>query len=75
MELQESDWGYNEGDWVCKECGNERFDFELKCDECHADNQEFTDLLLSVFRDIFGELNFVVFYICLSTSILISFCL
>ena len=46
MELKESDWGYNEGDWICKECGNERFDFELRCDECHADNQEFTELLL-----------------------------
>ena len=41
-----SEWGDSEGDWICKECGNERFDFEPRCDECHADNQEFTDLLL-----------------------------
>jgi hypothetical protein len=44
--LQWGLWGNREGDWVCGECGEERFDFELQCDECHADNQEFDDLLL-----------------------------
>lgn len=42
--IQYADWGNTPGDWICKECGEERFDFETQCDECQADNQEFSDL-------------------------------
>ena len=37
-------WGNQPGDWICKECGEEKFAFEKRCDECHADNQEFEEM-------------------------------
>jgi uncharacterized OB-fold protein len=42
--VQWSLWGNREGDWICRECGEERFDFEARCDECHTDNLEFDEL-------------------------------
>jgi RNase P subunit RPR2 len=40
-------WGNQKGDWICKECGDEKFAFEKRCDECHADNVEFTEMGLA----------------------------
>lgn len=40
-------WGNRPGDWICKECGEEKFDFEKRCDECHLDNVEFSELGLA----------------------------
>ena len=42
--VQWGDWGNRDGDWICKECGEEKFDFETRCDECHLDNLEFDEM-------------------------------
>ncbi len=46
-------WGNRPGDWICKECGEEKFYFEPKCgkwnlcEECHLDNLEFDEMGLA----------------------------